>query len=149
MWGDSVDYAFTIEGATTNTPDESIVIINESLTGGLGIFRDVKPDGTQGTLWRSDSKYGAVANAYNIGKIADNYLLADLNLTDCKSARLEFMHQTGYNAGVNVRDTYFNVLVTDDYSDSPQETSWESLYVDFPDPPTSNQGFHRMRLYIR
>lgn len=137
VWGDSVDYAFTIEGATTNTPDESIVIINESLTGGLGIFRDVKPDGTQGTLWRSDSKYGAVANAYNIGKIADNYLLADLNLTDCKSARLEFMHQTGYNAGVNVRDTYFNVLVTDDYSDSPQETAWESLYVDFPDPPTS------------
>lgn len=137
VWGDSVDYAFTIEGASTVVPEETVGIVDEAMTGGLGIFRDVKPDGTEGTLWRSDSKYGAVANAYSMGKVADNYLLADVDLTDYKSAKLEFVHQTGFNVGVDVKDVYFSVLVTDDYCDAPQETAWETLDVDFPVAPAS------------
>ena len=143
VWGDSVDYAFYVDGATTVLPDdggtesETVILVDEALTGGLGIFRDVKSDGTAGTIWRSDSKYGAVANAYSSGKVADNYLLADVDLTDCTSASLEFVHQTGFNKGVEVRDKYFSVLVTDDYSSSPEETAWESLDANFPAPPSS------------
>lgn len=141
VWGDSTDYAFSTEGAATTPPaeeePETVVIVDEALTGGLGIFRDVRYDGTAGTLWYSDSKYGAVANAYSSGKVADNYLLADVDLTDFKSASLEFVHQTGFNKGVDVKDTYFSVLVTDDYSYSPEETAWESLDADFPSPPSS------------
>lgn len=137
VWGDSTDYAFSVDGSAVVRPSESIVLLDEALTDGLGSFRDVKADGTDGNLWRSDSKYGAVANAYSSGKVADNYLVAEVDLTRCQSATLVFDHQTGYNSGVEVENKYFYVLVTDDYSGSPEETAWETLDADFPAPPSS------------
>ncbi|MDE5561331.1 MAG: endonuclease [Bacteroidaceae bacterium] len=137
VWGDSVDYDFKVDGSATVAPADEVVLFGEELTSGLGAFADVKADGTPGSIWRSDSRYGAVANAYSLGKVADNYLVADIDLTDCTSATLTFTHQTGYNAGVDVRDTYFSVLVTDDYSGTPAETSWEVLDAAFPAPPSS------------
>lgn len=136
VWGDSTGYAFTTDD-TEIVPEETIVVVDEAMTNGLGIFRDVLPDGAPGSLWKSDSSYGATANAYNSGKVADNYLLAEVNLTSIKDATLEFTHQTGYNAGVEVGDSYFFVLVTDDYNECPMETAWESLDVEYPETPTN------------
>jgi endonuclease I len=143
IWGDSINYVFSIDGsATPSVPPtddtDPTIIVSESLTNGLGIFRDVAYDGTSGTIWRSDRNYGALANAYSLGKLADNYLLANIDLTGYKSATLEFEHQTGFNKGVNVENKYFYILVTDDYSYSPEETAWEVLDADFPTPPSSN-----------
>lgn len=137
VWGDSVDYAFDPNTSVRTGQVSKVLLLDESLTDGLGIFSDIEADGTEGSLWRSDSQYGAVANAYNVGKIADNYLMADVDLTACKGATLTFDHQTGYNVGVEVKNEFFYVLVTDDYSDSPQATAWETLDVEFPLPPSS------------
>lgn len=135
VWGDSTDYAFMVDD-TEIVPEETVVVVDQAMTDGLGIFRDVLPDGSAGTLWRSDKSYGALANAYSSGKVADNYLLAEIDLTNVKDARLEFTHQTGFNVGVEVGNRYFFVLVTDDYSQTPKETVWESLEVRYPDTPS-------------
>lgn len=145
VWGDSTDYAFYPDKTSTvPTPDpdpepgETRTLVDESLTDGLGIFTDVLPDGTQGSLWRSDTRYGAVANAFKgSAQAADNYLLAEVDLTGCKDATLTFVHQTGYHTSSAVKDTYFSILVSDDYTGVPSTTEWERLDAEFPDIPSS------------
>lgn len=146
VWGDSIEYAFYPDRTSTggDTPDpgdkpgEVKTLVDEALTDGLGIFADVLPDGTPGSLWRSDSRYGAVANAFKgSAQAADHYLLAEVDLTQCTDATLTFVHQTGFNTSTPVKDTYFSVLITDDYTGAPSTTDWESLDADFPDAPTS------------
>lgn len=137
VWGDSMEYEFDVNSTVIAIPAESVVLLDEPMTEGLGTFIDVKADGTEGTIWRSDDVFGAVANAYSLGKVADNYLLAEVDLTRTTSATLVFEHQTGYNVGVEVKDAYFHVLVTDSYTGTPNTTTWVSLDVEFPTPPSS------------
>lgn len=145
IWGDSINYAFYPDKTSSSeTPDpgeepnETVTLVDEALTAGLGIFADVLPDGNEGNLWRSDSKYGAVANAFNNGALAaDNYLLAEVDLTNYKDATLTFVHQTGFNTSTSVKDNYFYVLASDDYKGVPSETAWEQLDAEFPDIPSS------------
>lgn len=137
VWGDSVDYPFDANTSVKAGQISKVLLLDETLTDGLGVFSDTEADGTEGSLWRSDSRYGAVANAYNAGKIADNYLMAEVDLTTCKAATLTFDHQTGYNVGVDVKNEFFYVLVTDDYSETPEATAWETLDAEFPLPPSS------------
>jgi len=145
VWGDSVNYAFYPDRTSSgDNPDpgddtgETKTLVDEALTTGLGIFSDVLPNGTQGILWRSDTKFGAVANAFKgSAQAADNYLLAEVDLTECTDATLTFVHQTGYNKAAEVKDTYFSVLVSSDYTGVPSTTEWESLDAEFPNPPSS------------
>lgn len=136
VWGDSVDYAFDANGSLVIRPD-SVVLIDEPMTNGHGCFYDVDKYGNGGSLWMSDSRFGALANAYSTGKVADNYLLAYIDLTDYSGATLEFVHQIGYTNGEDVKGRYFHVLVTDDFTDIPYETTWESLDAEFPVSPSS------------
>ncbi len=142
VWGDSIDYAFYPDKTSTENPDDNPnnteTIVDEPMTDGLGIFADVLPNGQPGSLWKSDSKFGAVANAYSGGaQVADNYLLAEFDLSDCTDATLTFVHQTGFNTSAPAKDTYFSILVTDDYTCVPSTTEWERLDANFPALPSS------------
>lgn len=146
IWGDSIDFAFYPDKTSTDpTPDpdpnpgEAKTLVDETLTDGLGIFADRLPDGNPGSLWRSDTRYGAVANAFKgSAQAADNYLLAEVDLTGYSDATLTFVHQTGFNTSASVKDTYFSILVSDDYAGVPSATDWEHLDAEFPAPPSSN-----------
>ncbi len=150
VWGDSIAYAFYPDKSTTNpgTGGEggsgdvedgtSETVLDAPLTDGLGVFTDILPSGEQGSLWRSNASYGAVANAYSNGaQVADNYLVAKIDLRGYTDATLSFVHQTGFNKSIEVGGTYFQVLVADDYYGVPEDASWESLDVNFPTPPSS------------
>lgn len=151
VWGDSINYAFYPDQTSTGTdpdpdpnpdpdpqPGEDTKLIDEPMTATLGVFSDVLPDGTQGSLWKAQSAYGAVANAFNSGKTADNYLLAEVDLKQCTDATLTFTHQTGYHSTNTVKDRYFQVLITDDYTGEPRFTNWKALDAEFPAAPTSS-----------
>lgn len=146
IWGDSVDYAFNVDGSSTGgggggdiTPDFA-TLVDCSMKSGLDPFFVRTYEGCDGEVWTSNSSYGAVANAYNIaGKEADEYLMVNLDLTLATEATLTFQHATGYNKNVVVKDTYFQVLVTDNYDGVPEDTSWDMLDVTFP--PLQSSGF--------
>ncbi len=160
VWGDSIDYAFYPDKTTTDTnpddqPGETKVFVDEPLTSDLGIFEDVLPNGQLGNLWKSDSKFGAVANAYDEGAQAtDNYLLAEFYIDDCTDATLTFVHQTGFNTSTSVKDSYFSVLISNDYTGVPSATEWERLDATFPSIPSSgwtqetNSGSISLKKYI-
>ena len=146
IWGDSVDYAFNVDGSSTGgggggdiTPDFA-TLVDCSMKSGFGPFFVRTYEGCDGEVWTSNSSFGAVANAYNIaGKEADEYLMVNLDLTLATEATLTFQHATGYNKNVVVKDTYFQVLVTDNYDGVPEDTSWDMLDVTFP--PLQSSGF--------
>ena len=95
----------------------------------------------EGEVWTSDAKFGAKANAYNLAnKEADEYLMVNLDLTHAETATLNFQHATGYNKGVPVKDTYFQVLVSEDYDGVPEDATWRLLDVTFP-PLKPSGGF--------
>lgn len=144
VWGDSTDYAFYPDKTSTGTtPDpgtgtgEWKTLVDEALTSGLGVFADVLPDGKPGTLWRSDARYGAVANAFKgSAQAADNYLLAEVDLSGYTDATLKFVHQTGYHPHTPVKDSYFSILVSDGYTGVPSATDWDYLDAGFPAIPS-------------
>jgi len=146
IWGDSIDYAFSIDGSSSGggggQGDDDVptfaTLVDCSMKSGFGPFFIRTFEGCEGEVWASDSKYGAKANAANIsGKEADDYLMVKLDLTHAETATLTFEHATGYNAGVEVKDRYFQVLVSEDYDGVPEEAVWDMLNVPFPTPPTS------------
>lgn len=148
IWGDSVDYAFSIDGTSTGggggqsgdeTPDFA-VLVDQSMKSGLDPFFVRTYEGCEGEVWTSNSNYGAVANAYNAGKEADEYLMLTLDFSMMERAVLSFQHATGYNKTVPVEDTYFQVLVSYDYEGVPEDATWIKLDAEFP-PLQSNSNF--------
>ena len=148
IWGDSVDYAFSIDGTSTGggggqsgdeTPDFA-VLVDQSMKSGLDPFFVRTYEGCEGEVWTSNSSYGAVANAYNAGKEADEYLMLTLDFSMMERAVLSFQHATGYNKTVPVEDTYFQVLVSYDYEGVPEDATWIKLDAEFP-PLKSSGGF--------
>lgn len=143
IWGDSVDYAFNIDSSSTGgggdepTPDFA-TLVNSSMKNGLDPFFVRTSEGEEGTVWTSSASFGAVANAYSIaGKTADEYLMVSLDLSMMEDVVLTFQHATGYNKGVSVESTYFQVLVSYDYDGVPEDATWHELDVDFPPLPSS------------
>ena len=148
IWGDSVDYAFSIDGTSTGggggqsgdeTPDFA-VLVDQSMKSGLDPFFVRTYEGCEGEVWTSNSSYGAVANAYNMGKEADEYLMLTLDFSMMERAVLSFQHATGYNKTVPVEDDYFQVLVSYDYEGVPEDATWIKLDAEFP-PLQSNSKF--------
>ena len=146
IWGDSVDYAFSIDGTSTGggggqsgdeTPDFA-VLVDQSMKSGLDPFFVRTYEGCEGEVWTSNSSYGAVANAYNMGKEADEYLMLTLDFSMMERAVLSFEHATGYNKTVPVEDTYFQVLVSYDYEGVPEDATWIKLDAEFP--PLKSSG---------
>ena len=116
-------------------------MVDCSLKSGLDPFFVRTYEGCEGEVWTSKSQYGAVANAYNLSnKDADEYLMINLDLTHAETATLNFQHATGYNKGVPVKDTYFQVLVSEDYDGVPEDATWRLLDVTFP-PLKPSGGF--------
>ena len=148
IWGDSVDFAFSIDGTSTGggggqsgdeTPDFA-VLVDQSMKSGLDPFFVRTYEGCEGEVWTSNSNYGAVANAYNMGKEADEYLMLTLDFSMMERAVLSFQHATGYNKSVPVEDTYFQVLVSYDYEGVPEDATWIKLDAEFP-PLQSSSNF--------
>ena len=149
IWGDSVNYAFSTTGTSTGgdsgdggdgdiTP-EIATLVDCSLKSGFDPFFLRTSEGSNGSAWTSDATYGAKANAYNLpGKEADEYLMVNLDLRKMENAVLTFLHATGYNKNVAVKDTYFQVLVSNDYEGVPEDATWQRLDATFPSPPSSS-----------
>ena len=146
IWGDSVDFAFNVNGTSTGGGDDDPIpdfatLVDCSLKAGLDPFFVRTYDGCDGEVWKSSSSYGAVANAYNLpNREADEYLMVSLDLRTKEDAVLTFQHATGYNKTVQVKDTYFQVLVSYDYDGVPEDATWRTLDATFP-PLQSNSNF--------
>ncbi len=146
IWGDSVDFAFSIDGTSTGggggtidpTPDFA-TLVDCSMKAGLDPFFVRTYEGCEGEVWTSSTQFGAMANAFSInGKTADEYLMVNLDLSLATEATLTFQHATGYNKTESVKDTYFQVLVTDNYDGVPEDATWDLLDVTFPSLPSSS-----------
>lgn len=145
IWGDSVDFAFSIDGSSgggggqggDETP-EFAILVDQTMKSGLDPFFVRTYEGCDGEVWTSSSQYGAVANAYNMGKEADEYLMLTLDLSMMEHASMSFQHATGYNKTVPVKDTYFQVLVSYDYEGVPEDATWRKLDAEFP--PLQSSG---------
>lgn len=147
IWGDSIDYAFNTGGSSGGggggqggdpTPDYA-TLVDCPLTTGFSPFFVRTYEGCDGEAWASDSKYGAKATAFNLpNKEADEYLMVDIDLTYSLTATLSFEHATGYNKTEAVKDTYFQVLVSEDYDGVPEDATWDMLDATFPPLPTSS-----------
>ena len=144
IWGDSVNFAFNVDTSQTDGDDDDptpvfATLVDLSMKSGLSPFYVRTSEGEEGQVWTSSTDYGAVANAYTIsGKTADEYLLLDLDLRMMVGAVLTFRHATGYNKNIEVKDTYFQVLVSYDYDGVPEDATWRLLDADFPAPPSTS-----------
>ena len=148
IWGSKMDEEFTIDGTVpgpgpTPEPGDSILIAYQMFKGSdgsLGDFTTVKPDGTQSTVWKRDTNYGMVANAYSLGKTGDDYLISPaLDLTGMQGATLEFRHAAGYHNGANPSEM-FEVLVSTDYVQEPEYATWTRIEdVEWPIEVTSGK----------
>lgn len=143
IWGDSIDFAFNVDGTSIGGGGDDITpifatLVECSMQSGLDPFFVRTYEGCEGEVWTSDGTYGAKANAYSIpGKEADEYLMYSLDLTMIEDAVLTFQHATGYNKNVSVKNTYFQVLVSYDYEGVPEDATWQMLDAAFPTPPSS------------
>ena len=147
IWGDSIDYAFSLDGSSHGGgPDidptpQFATLLDCSMRSGLAPFFVRTYDGCDGAVWTSSSQYGAQANAFRIpGKEADEYLMVNLDFTHVSTATLTFQHATGYNKTEQVKDTYFQVLVSEDYDGVPEDATWQMLDAAFPPLPAGG-GF--------
>lgn len=150
IWGDSINYAFDINGGggqgqggdqgqgEDETP-QLATLVECPMTSGFSPFFVRTYEGCEGEAWMSDSRYGAKANANNLpGKEADEYLMVNIDLTHSLTATLSFEHATGYNKTEAVKDTYFQVLVSEDYDGVPEDATWRMLNATFPPLPSSS-----------
>ena len=140
IWGDSINYAFSVSGTASGGPEEEeILLLNESFMASLGVFSSVTSDGDASTMWAINGSYGATANAYSKGKVADDWLVSpQLNLENMKNLSLSFEHAAGYHTSNDVREM-FQVLVSTDYDGHPESAHWNELDVTFPG--TVEKGF--------
>ena len=146
IWGDSIDYAFDINGSgggggqggeQEETP-QFATLADCSLTSGLSPFFVRTYEGCDGEVWKSHTTYGAQANASQlVDQESDEYLMLNIDLTHSLTATLNFEHATGYNKSEAVKDTYFQVLVSDNYDGVPEDATWEMLDATFPPLPMS------------
>ncbi len=147
IWGDSIDYAFSLDGSSHGGgPDidptpQFATLLDCSMRSGLAPFFVRTYDGCDGAVWTSSSQYGAKANAFSIpGKEADEYLMVNLDLTHVSTATLTFQHATGYNQTEAVKNTYFQLLISEDYDGVPEDATWQMLDAVFPPLPAGG-GF--------
>lgn len=146
IWGDSIEYTFYVNGTATDDDDDEndddygyATLVNCSMRSGFGPFFIRTSEGCEGKVWTSDATYGAKATARSFAdKEADEYLMVNLDLTHAETATLTFQHATGYNKSVTVKDTYFQVLVSEDYDGVPEDATWEMLNVTFPPLPSGS-----------
>lgn len=143
IWGSKTDVAFTIDGTLppdptpTPEPGETVTLLEQDFLSDIGSFMTVNVDGTQTQVWSQNKTYGAVANAFNLGKTGDAWLITPaIDLTDMQEATLEFNHATGYNTSADA-STMFEVLISPDYAQRPADAEWESLVVSWPERPSS------------
>lgn len=148
IWGDSVDFEFNVDGSGSggggdqggdDPIPEFATLVNCSLKSGLDPFFVRTYEGCDGEVWTSDATYGAKATAYNLSnKERDEYLMVNIDLTLAVEATLTFSHATGFNKTESVKDTYFQVLVSEDYEGVPEDATWELLDANFPPLPSGS-----------
>jgi endonuclease I len=146
IWGDSIDFSFSTDGSSSggggqggDPIPEFATLVECPMTSGLNPFYVRTYEGCEGSAWTSDSRYGAKANANSLpNKEADEYLMVDIDLTYSQTATLTFEHATGYNKTEQVKDTYLQVLVSEDYSGVPEDATWDMLDATFPPLPSSS-----------
>lgn len=140
IWGDSIDFAFNINGTPDIDPQPDFAtLVSCSMKSGFAPFFVRTYEGCDGEAWTSDATYGAKATAFDLPrKESDEYLMVNLDLTHAETATLNFEHATGYNQGVTVKDTYFQVLVSENYDGVPEDATWEMLDVTFPPLPSGS-----------
>lgn len=141
IWGNKANESFSIGdegGGHTPTPEpeptpgDSLLVLYQNLQASAGNFATVTSDGTQSVVWNHDTKYGMVGNAYSTGKTGDDWLVTpQINLHGHMGATLEFSHAVGYNNGADP-STMFEVLVSTDYAQRPDDATWERLDVQWP-----------------
>ena len=147
VWGDSTDYAFSVGSSSSGgggnhdddiTPDFA-TLVDCTMRTGLSPFVTRASDGSEGKVWTSDATYGAKATANKLPNYeADEYLMVSLDLTNMQKATLTFDHATGFNKTRQVKDVFFQVLVSDDYDGVPEDATWELLEANFPPLPSSS-----------
>ena len=142
IWGDSIDFAFSVDGSSSgggqggDDVPRFATLVDCSMKSGFGDFFVRTYEGCDGEAWTSDATYGAKATAFNLpDKESDEYLMVKLDLTHAETTTLTFQHATGYNKTVSVKDTYFQVLVSENYDGVPEDATWEMLDVTFPPLP--------------
>ena len=149
VWGDSIAYAFSVDGSSTGgstvVPDQPVEpttedILLESFETGIGSFSSVNAEGTSSNIWTHNASYDCmVANAYNKEKVADAWLMSsEIDLTGYSSAQLSFQHAAGYH-GSNSLAQMFQVCISDNYEGVPSEAEWDVLTVTYPG--TSSGGY--------
>ena len=144
IWGDSVDYAFHINGTSTGEDGDEpepvlATLVDCTMKSGLDPFFVRTHEGCDGEVWTSNSSYGATANAYNRpNREADEYMMINVDLSMMEGAVLSFQHATGYNKTVPVKDSYFQVLVCYDYEGVPEDATWHRLDATFPSLQSNN-----------
>ena len=149
IWGDSVDYAFSVDGTSSGSGGgggeqipEFATLVNCTMMSGLAPFFARTYEGCEGEVWTSDAKYGAKATANSLPrKEADEYLMVNIDLTHAETATLTFEHATGYNKTEPVKDTYFQVLVSKDYDGVPEDATWKMLDANFPPLPSGTSSY--------
>ncbi|MCF0245175.1 MAG: endonuclease [Bacteroidaceae bacterium] len=151
IWGSKIEEAWNSEGAiidpdepgTDPTPGDTDDLPSESFQDSFGTFTAVTHDGSaNSSVWTVNTQYKcAVANAFNVGKVADDYLISPvIDLTNYKSASLAFDHATGYNKA-NDASNKFSVVVTADADAAivPDNVSWQKMTVsNWPAQASSN-----------
>ena len=147
IWGDSVDFEFNVNGSGSGggggqggdeTPDFA-TLVDCSLKSGLDPFFVRTYEGCDGEVWTSDATYGAKATAFNVSnKEADEYLMVNIDLTHAATATLNFSHATGFNKTESVKNSYFQVLVSDNYDGVPEDATWNIIDANFPPLPSGS-----------
>ena len=106
IWGDSITYAFSVEGSSQGgdvnppvdpiEPDLDVVLCDENFCSSQGewTISDVELGGLQ-YVWYLDSKYGMKASAYtnNTAYATESWLISpEYDLTGMASAEFTFSH---------------------------------------------------------
>ncbi len=150
IWGDSIDYAFDVSGGHGIDPIPGPQpVIPDSLSMILADFTEqpatdydftiVNAQGDISNVWANSKNYGMVANAYNLGKTGDEWLISPaIDLAEMQGATLEFTHATGYNA-TNDPAQMFEVLVSADFesASAPSAATWTALHPNWPESVSS------------
>lgn len=147
VWGDSINYAFSVDGSATGDPDpgpdepgdgDITTLLAESFAQHTGDFEVVHYDGTPSSMWSINTSYAcAMANAFNKGKTADDWLVSpELDLSGYKAAKLTFEHAAGYHKS-NPLTNLFQVMVTEAYAGVPSASDWTALSPTYPGSASS------------
>lgn len=140
IWGDSIDYAFSVSGGTTeepenpSLPDEELhILLNESFVSSVGDFLVVDHYGANSTMWKHSAGFDCMlANAFAVGKLANDWLISpEIDLTGSQKVVFTFEHATGYHQ-TNSVDGLFKVKVSENFSSVPSLATWVTLSPKYP-----------------